>query len=288
MRRSLGALLLILLTSACDDNGIRRERPDETFAGPDDIGAMADIPAGAFPMGCNGEKDGACDGDEFPYHIVSLSAYRIGKYEVTADEYAACVAAGDCVNTTSLLHYYLYDDNPYCNLGAPGRGKHPMQCVTWDGAWAYCAYAGKRLPTEAEWEKAARGTDGRIYPWGDEPPSCGRAVMDDPQAGGPGCGAGGTLPVGSRAAGASPYGVHDMAGNVWEWVNDIYGEDYYAVSPDTDPSGPDTGFMRVLRGGAWRGSDAADLRTSHRSGNYPAGPGSLFYGNFYGGFRCAE
>ena len=94
MRRSLGALLLILLTSACDDNGIRRERPDETFAGPDDIGAMADIPAGAFPMGCNGEKDGACDGDEFPYHIVSLSAYRIGKYEVTADEYAACVAAG--------------------------------------------------------------------------------------------------------------------------------------------------------------------------------------------------
>jgi serine/threonine-protein kinase len=134
------------------------------------------------------------------------------------------------------------------------RGDHPVVCVTWEQARRYCAWAGKRLPTEAEWEKAARGTDARTFPWGNTAPSCELAHYYD-------CEGTSTLPVGTLKAGASPYGVLDMAGNVFEWVADWHHADYYALGPDRDPPGPASGEKKVVRGGAY--SYGADELTVH-------------------------
>ncbi|HSA33732.1 MAG TPA: SUMF1/EgtB/PvdO family nonheme iron enzyme, partial [bacterium] len=236
-------------------------------------------PAGPFMMGCNEEVDALCGGNEKPYHEVTLSAYKIGKYEVTTKEYRKCISAGFCSNNGAYVHYYT--TSPYCNLSKSSKEDHPVQCVTWYGAKAYCAWKGGRLPTEAEWEKAARGTDGRKYPWGNEPEaSCEYAVIND---GGWGCGGGGTMPVGSKPLGVSPYGVHDMIGNVRELVNDYYDEGYYAVSPEVDPQGPESGTLRVGRGGCWWDIDQYLLRTSFRGGEGP----DPFYLDIWG-FRCAE
>ncbi|HPV21506.1 MAG TPA: SUMF1/EgtB/PvdO family nonheme iron enzyme, partial [bacterium] len=213
-------------------------------------------------------------------------------YEVTAGEYQKCVDAGDCNNDNdNEPHYREYSEEDYssCNLGATGKGNHPMNCVSWYGAIAYCEWAGKRLPTEAEWEKAARGTDGRKYPWGNSPAvSCDHAVMDDySSAGGDGCGTDSTWVVGSKEKGKSPYGAYDMIGNVWEWVNDWYGSDYYETTPSENPAGPESGDSRVLRGGSWNIDsvyyvDYGDLRASGRGYGNPA----VRLND--GGFRCAK
>ena len=168
---------------------------------------------------------------------------------------------------------------PYCNYGRAGRRDHPMNCVTYHGAQTYCAWAGGRLPTEAEWEFAARGDDGRAFPWGDDPPSCARVVMEDSVD--DGCGMDRTAAVGSKPRGATPEGVEDLAGNVWEWVADWYDENYYARSPDRDPDGPPTGTRRVTRGGAWLSSEPAGLRGAFRDHEEPE-----YVGNGVG-FRCA-
>ncbi|MBN2493390.1 MAG: SUMF1/EgtB/PvdO family nonheme iron enzyme [Deltaproteobacteria bacterium] len=231
---------------------------------------MLHIPAGEFWMGCNEKIDSSCDADEKPGRKVYLDAYLIDKTEVTVEQYARCVRAGRCKQPRTGMHF---------NWGKSSRERHPVNGVDWNDAEAYCAWAGKRLPTEAEWEKAARGTDGRLYPWGNEKPSCAYAVMRE---GGLGCGRESTWPVCSKERGNSPYGLCDMAGNVREWVADKYKEDYYSSAPSRNPEGAAGGSRRVYRGGCWVFILASNFRASLRFG---FSPGSRF---FFLGFRCAR
>lgn len=270
------------------DTSTDLDNDDSGDSGPDDIGAMIDIPAGPFMMGCNEAIDDKCgiSTEELPYHEVTLSAYRIGKYEVTAGEYWECVKAGACNNNEDdKPHFWMNNYRSFCNLGAEGKKKYPMNCVSWNGAKAYCEWAKKRLPTEAEWEKAARGTDGRIYPWGNEYPTCEYAIMYNKETDSDGCGKNSAWVVGSREKGKSPYGAYDMAGNIFEWVNDWYAEDYYKNSPSENPNGPESGDFRVLRGGVWFNGNSHSLRTSTRIPSYLNLPDLIDKLN---GFRCAE
>lgn len=243
---------------------------------------MVSVPAGDFMMGCNSSVDTECQADEKPYHKVYLDGYYIDKYEVTNDQYQTCVQAGRC----TAAHFddgscYVYDGKSWKQGTLPQSfrgGNQPVVCIDWSEAKAFCEYAGKRLPTEAEWEKAARGTDGRKFPWGNQPASCSYAVMNE---GGNGCGRNSTWPVGSKPSGASPYGAMDMAGNVWEWVSDWYGDKYYSSSASSSPKGTDSGSYRVLRGGSWRNL-SSDLRASARRRNSPSRR------NVNDGFRCGR
>jgi formylglycine-generating enzyme required for sulfatase activity len=228
---------------------------------------MVFIPAGDFLMGSVNSDSSASD-DEKPQRTVYLDAYWIDQTEVTNAQYALCVAAGVCQppsETQSYTRSSYYGDAQYDN--------YPVIYVSWNEAAAYCAWVGGRLPTEAEWEKAARGTDGRIYPWGNQDPNCQLVNYSS-------C-AGDTSAVGSYPAGASPYGLLDMAGNVWEWVQDRYSDSYYASSPASNPPGPSSGDYRVLRGGAWL-NESRNARSADR--------GWLNPGNRYdsGGFRCSR
>ncbi|MBN1669232.1 MAG: SUMF1/EgtB/PvdO family nonheme iron enzyme, partial [Anaerolineales bacterium] len=215
------------------------------------------VPAGPFEMGSLDGFD-----DERPVHAVDLDGFWIDQTEVSLAQFERFQAASGYVAAP-------------CAIG----GEHPVACVDWAAAQAYCQWAGRRLPTEAEWEKAARGTDGRPYPWGSQAPDCGRAhtyeCLTDLAQEYP------SLPAGSLPAGASPYGALDMAGNVWEWVADWYGEDYYTVSPPANPTGPASGQLRVVRGGGWS-LDVLYIRSAHRGLVNPAG---TFASQ---GFRCAQ
>jgi len=217
---------------------------------------MVYVPAGAFTMGSDKGNS-----DERPVHTVYLDAFYIDKTEVTNAQYRKCVEAGGCDTPVKTTYY---DNADYT--------QHPVVYVSWNDADAYCRWAGKRLPTEAEWEKAARGTDGRTYPWG-EGIDCDHAQYSK-------CG-GGTMPVGSKPKGASPYGALDMVGNVWEWVADWYDPDYYSQSPERNPPGPDSGEGRVLRGGSLHGNQRF-TRCAYRVGGNPR------HRYFYVGFRCAR
>ena len=243
----------------------REFNPPGTKGGP-----MVFVPAGEFMMGCNEKVDKECDDSAKPYHRVYLDAYYINKFEVTVSEYRKCVNAGKCNAPVSK------SDNKYCNWGYLDRGNHPVTCVDWSQAIAYCEWAGKRLPTEAEWEKAARGTDERVYPYGNQF-DCGKSCNSVSP-----CSHNSTCPVGSYAQDKSPYGVMDMAGNVWEWVSDWYVGDYYSNSPSNNPEGPSSGSHRVLRGGSRAPLNPEGLRASSRGGGNPA------VRTLLNGFRCAS
>lgn len=189
------------------------------------------VPAGVFLMGSD-EEGGF---DEKPQHEVALDAFWIMQTEVTNEQYEKCVIADAC---SPPSHPDWGTDEFWAAYDL-----HPVTYVTWEQAAAYAEWVGGRLPTEAEWEKAARGRDSRRYPWGDKPPTEDRLNFDNY--------VGDTQPVGSYPDGASPYGALDMAGNVWEWTSDWYANDYYAISPRENPTGPLDGEDRVLRGGGY-------------------------------------
>ncbi|HEU4685586.1 MAG TPA: SUMF1/EgtB/PvdO family nonheme iron enzyme [Nitrospira sp.] len=194
---------------------------------------MVQIPEGPFTMG---SKDG--DPDEQPEHQVFLKAYFIDLREVTQEEYARFAK----MTKRAMPKIEVFEDDQSKLL----RPEYAAMSVSWDDAFAYCKWAGKRLPTEAEWEKAGRGEGKRKYPWG-EAFANGRANVDGSEDG-----YRYLAPPGSFEAGRSPYGLYDMTGNVAEWVADTYDEGYYKKSPYRDPKGPDEGDLKVVRGGSWR------------------------------------
>lgn len=238
------------------------------------------IPAGTLHMG---GYDVRAAPDEFPAHDVTLNAFWMDQLEVTNAMYALCMSAGACdppqnLGTARIANYF----------GNPVFNDYPVVYVTWGQAKTYCEWANRRLPTEAEWERAARGDDLRTFPWGEDKPDWRFAnfnmLVTD------------TSRVGSYAMGASPFGALDMAGNVAEWTNDYYDFDYYLTSPLQNPFGPESSssLNRVVRGGSL-GDAEINIRVSKRSSvrgsNLNAAPGSESYlGDFSPriGFRCAE
>jgi formylglycine-generating enzyme required for sulfatase activity len=242
---------------------------------------MVPVPAGPFMMGFVIDNDKSLgDTDEEPVHEVFLDTFWIDKFEVTSEAFS------------EFLNAHPEESPRYIELGSavtiekingryqprPGLERRPANRISWYGADAFCRWQGKRLPTEAEWEKAARGTDERMFPWGNQWPANDRVtfrrkfkklgfdVME---------------PVDGMSSGRSPYGVHQMAGNVWEWVADWYADDYYERSPVKNPQGPETGISKGIRGGNWY-YKAYYMRTTYRFNERP----EVF--KVWQGFRCAQ
>lgn len=245
-----------------------------------DSSILIEIPASIFTMGSN---HGGYD--EKPVHKVKVDRYFIGKYDVTvaqfhkfvncteyvtdAEKFGGADIGVDCALREKADASW---QNPYFDQ----TGECPVVCISWNDAKAYCDWAGFRLPTEAEWEKSARGSDGRKYPWG--------VTWDSTKCNGGVNGYKKTTPVGSFQEDVSPYGCYDMAGNVHQWCNDWYGEDYYNNSPASNPTGlsiPSDDKFRVLRGGCW-GNIAYGCRTASRTGAAPSNK------NNFTGFRVAR
>lgn len=252
------------------------------------------VPEGVFRMGStedeitaaceqyeqvypNRECDRARFDDETPAHNVFLSSFWVDQTEVTNDQYRLCVEGGGCSLPDSLV---FYNDDNYVD--------HPVVHVNWNQANAYCEWAGRALPTEAQWEKAARGTNHLLYPWGDQfdgtkanycDATCTFSRADENTSDGYER----TAPVGSFPAGASPYSAFDMGGNVWEWVADWYDSDYYQsqTTLTENPTGPDNGSNRVLRGGAWY-DYIFYVRAAYRFNIAPSDDDDLV------GFRCVQ
>jgi formylglycine-generating enzyme required for sulfatase activity len=246
---------------------------------------MIDLPGGVFEMG---SRDGEGEADERPWHSVQVAPFAMDAHEVTVAEYAACVSARRCTpaGTTADWPEIAAADkdewSKFCNAERADRQRHPVNCVDWEQATTYCAFVGKRLPTEEEWEYAARGDEGREYPWGNDPPTAERMN---------GCGAecvaafpgwkptypgndgwATTAPVASYPAGRTPSGLYDMAGNVWEWTSSRVSDDYAKSR---------TGEARIDRGGSWHQDRAIDLRAAKRDSTLPSVRGPII------GFRCA-
>jgi formylglycine-generating enzyme required for sulfatase activity len=250
-------------TCACDPGSTWQDAANTC------LGPVAQIPAGCFDMGDHFAEG---DGDELPVHEVCISVFEMDVHEVTNAEYAACVAdSGAC---TPPLHSYSISRGTY--YGDPTYDDFPVILVDWYQAQDFCTWAGKRLPTEAEWEYAARGgLSGKRYPWGDTISGTDANYYDSGDSWD-----NDTSQVEYYAP--NGYGLYDMAGNVGEWVNDWYQSGYYSVSPTNDPPGPAVGMYPVLRGGSW-GSSTLYLRVAARSPSFhPA------YETYDIGFRCAR
>ena len=279
----VGLCFYLLLLGACAQapTTVSISSPGSTQYRAADGAEMMLVSAGEFLMGSTDADPKAAD-DETPAHTLYLDAFWIDRTEVTNARYAQFLnALGEhtsaCGERACVETQVEDEDSHILREGGlyvveSGFEDHPVIEVTWYGAQAYCTWVGARLPTEAEWEKAARGVDGRSYPWGDQSPDCKKAQYAD-------C-SGMTVPVGSKSAGASPYGVLDIAGNVWEWVVDWYDPAYYSSSPVQNPQGPDLGERKVFRGGSW-GYLSTFIRTTDRVRNRPT------YAGFNVGFRCA-
>lgn len=271
-----------------------------------EIAGMVFIPAGTFQMGSTNNR---CESGELPAHQVTLASYYIDRTEVTLGAYRACVAAGRCRLSMTAHSQYTSEEvlarlSRFCNQQPD---THPVNCVDWESAQAYCQWRGARLPTEAEWEYAARGADGRTFPWGNNPPwgNVGRAQtllnstgdefapymnahggtpyggtysVEAHELGNDGFPT--TAPVGSFPAGASPFGALDMAGNVREWTADWMGP--YTADPVSNPHGPPSGQYRMTRSGSWFDGTCSFVNATGRAMAFPAERNPTI------GFRCAR
>jgi eukaryotic-like serine/threonine-protein kinase len=258
------------------------------------------VPGGTFTMGSLRARPK--EPMELPAHPVKLSPFCMDRTEVTVGAYRTCVTTGRCTPAHSammipeMMASEMRFFSQWCNRDLEDRTRHPANCIDWNQATTYCGSIGKRLPTEAEWEYAARGSDGRPYPWGKDPPAperlnaCGsecvamfrrlgrrelQTIAGDDRWGA-------TAPVGSYPAGASPFGLLDMAGNVWEWTADRFAKYEAADAPLEDPRGPSAGRQRVYRGGGWDPIEPSLLHAATRRG-YPPGNRDVHLG-----FRCAR
>jgi formylglycine-generating enzyme required for sulfatase activity len=257
----------------------------QTWVSPIDGVTLICVPAGEFLMGAATGDLLAMD-DEKPQHQVYLDAYWFDRTEVTNFNFGKCLAAGAChpkvydTNATTFVPYAIHLDYQ----------DYPALLYEFEPAAEYCQWAGRQLPTEAQWEKAARGTDARLYTWGNAPLDCTLAnylacdIVKNTDSTAPRCGYSKyckTTQVGDYLTGASPYGALNMAGNVWEWVADWYQPDYYANSPMNNPSGPTDGDHKVIRGGGAK-SLSQELRATNRASGAPQ---HFMDGQM--GFRCA-
>ena len=295
---------LMLLEAACGNSATEDSNPNEEVKKPS-LENMVLIPAGEFLMGSS-EDEGAFD--EHPQHKVYLDAFYIDKYEVTNAQFKEFVEATGYVTDAERKGYgevwnpkadspnlrlHTFDVNWRCphawlytesrphpkaweNYNIEDKMDYPVVQVSWNDAQAYATWAGKRLPTEAEWEKAARGNDGKKWPWGSKfDLNIGSVTIHA------NIGSDGPLPVGCFPTGISSYGVYNLAGNVQEWVADWYAPDYYSCSQRDNPKGPDTGQFRVIRGGSWRHFKSYQVLSANRA--YQV----LDYSSNFIGFRCA-
>jgi formylglycine-generating enzyme len=267
MRRPVSAFFVFILLCAGAADRSTAAEPTGKDGAP-----MVLVPAGPFPMGVPpGDRDGGRD--EYPRHEVFVDAFYLDKYEVTNGRYLQFVHA-----TGHRVPKHPKDASR--NLWSDGMMPEsvvdrPVINVDWYDADAYCRWAGKRLPTEAEWEKAARGGDDRRFPWGNTEPTDKHLNYNQRWQGEKTL-----MPVGSYEAGKSPYGAYDMAGNVWEWVGDWYDDHYYEKSPPKNPPGPDKGTQKVLRSSGWH-VETPLVRIFTRVPSDPANR------NDSTGFRCA-
>jgi formylglycine-generating enzyme required for sulfatase activity len=308
----LGAATFFMMNKKPDDNAPVRLESAPVAATPPPVPSasaapaescpadMVLVPAGQYFMGSDA-KDALPN--QKPSHQVTLSEFCMDLYEVTARQYKDCSAVGKCKRGTPEVEWPKITPaekaayTPLCTLGDPAKTDHPVNCVNFEQASTYCKNNGKRLPTEAEWEYATRGPDGRVYPWGDEAPTaqhlnaCGTECLGWAKANKvaaqfPGAlyqaddGFPTTAPVGKFPAGRSRFGPYDVVGNVWEWVADWEGA--YEPVDQKNPTGPDTGTKRVIRGGAWNGSFPDWLHPAFR---YAQDPSAQSHGV---GFRCAK
>ncbi|MBO7127559.1 formylglycine-generating enzyme family protein [bacterium] len=251
----------------------------------DCVSGSVTISSGSFKMGCNKDMEGNCPEDTVPVHEVALSSYVMDKFEVPVELFELCIAENVCTNDNAdEPHYRTSSESDKCNIGNPERKNHPANCVTWYGAKAYCEWLGKRLPTEAQWENAAKSGKVQIYPWGNTPvASCDNTVM---KGAANGCGSNTTSPIGSKASGISEQGIFDLSGNVSEYTEDWYEKKFYsteeASKADTQgPAEPEKDKYKVIRGGSYIYGEN-HTRASFRSSSKLDDPAIDF------GFRCVS